>query len=241
MIFNNKKKRNAIIIIMGVSILTLVGCNGTDKSEKITEIDTLVQEYKTDNSKQIDVMTELHKLKEDENKKVANKAKESLTLIEDISVGKTVYERVVKNTENKSLEDLSKAEKMMYSTQLEEVSEVSEYYEDAQKLISKLGGGSSNSTNNNNDSAVLIDSYTRHSSEGVEEVEITLSNTSGMDIAYVSLDILEVDKNGDVINSGWADSSDLFLDSEKSTIKTNFDYKLSESDLGFIIRDIIYK
>ena len=240
MIFNNKKTRNTMISVVVAGILILVGCNGTDKSGKMTEIDTLVQEYKADNSKQIDVMTELHKLKKDENKKVAKKAEESLTLIEDISVGKTVYERVIKNTENKSLEDLSKAEKMMYSTQLEEVSEVSEYYEDAQKLISKLGGGSSNSTNNN-DWAVLIDSYTRHSAAGVEELEITLTNTSGMDIAYVSLDILEVDKNGDVINLDWADSSDLFLNNEKLTIKSNFDYQLSESDLGFIIRDIIYK
>lgn len=240
MILNNKKIRNTMISVVVAGILILVGCNGTDKSGKMTEIDTLVQEYKADNSKQIDVMTELHKLKKDENKKVAKKAEESLTLIEDISVGKTVYERVIKNTENKSLEDLSKAEKMMYSTQLEEVSEVSEYYEDAQKLISKLGGGSSNSTNNN-DWAVLIDSYTRQSAAGVEELEITLTNTSGMDIAYVSLDILEVDKNGDVINSDCADSSDLFLNNEKLTIKSNFDYQLSESDLGFIIRDIIYK
>ncbi|MDU5110559.1 MAG: hypothetical protein E6248_08935 [Clostridium sp.] len=241
MIINNKKTRNAIISIMGVGILILVGCNGTDKSEKITEIDTLVQEYKTDNSKQIDVMTELHKLKKDENKKVANKAKESLILIEDISVSKTVYERVIKNTENKSLKDLSKAEKMMYSTQLEEVSEVSEYYEDAQKLISQLGGGSNNSTNNINDPIVVIDRYTRNSAAGLGGLEITLTNTSGMDIAYASLDILEVDKNGNIINSDLTNSSDLFLNNEKLTIKTNFDYQLSKSDLEFRIRDVRYK
>lgn len=224
------------VLVLGLRYKNIV------KNTKIDKIESLFSEFEDDYGKQIDIMVELNKLKKDKDEEISKKAMEYHSKIEQIVNDKSIIDEV----KSISIEDMADYMKEFRIENLLTIKSDSIYYDEAQSLISKLGGTKPVDTNNNpvetkSDSEIIIEYYSKHYSAGSEKLNIKLKNTSGQDIEYLALDILEVDKDGNVVNSDWTNTSALILNNASVSLDTYFDYQRSESDLNFRIKDIRYK
>lgn len=230
---NTKKKITIATIILIIAIIFIgVNIKKTPTNIKMKKIESLYSDFTKEPSKQGDILIELIKLKKDEDTKVSSKATE-------------YYDKVLKNANDKSVIDniknksdaIKDSSRQYFIKDLEEIKSDSLYYVEAQDLIKELSATSTETQK----SLIEIQYYTKHSTAGSQKLNIKVQNTSGRDIEYLALDILEIDKRGNVINSDWTNTSALILNDASISIDTYFDYQGSESDLEFRIKDIMYK
>lgn len=225
----------ATIIVTAFAILIMISYPKVAKDKKIKNINNLMSEFEYDYTTKTDVLKELEVYLEDKNSDISERANEVKEKINVLYKSKTVYDRVKKEVDE-SFNSLWDSEKAEYVKKLQEgVSQESIYYADAQELISKLGGSETTSTD------IALESYSSHYDKGNQKLNIYLKNTSGKDIEYLSINIIEVDSNGDIVNSDWTNTSSLIKDGAKISLDTYFDYKSKDSKLKFEIKDIRYK
>jgi len=236
-----KKVNKKWLIASGIIILLLpvmlLAYKGGVKSSKINKINQLMAEFKDDYDKRLDVYKELTIYAEDEDEEISQLARDTKKEVNLLYKSKTTYERLKEEIEDAEWKGfLLEGTREEYAKKLQEgVSKESKYYEEAQQLIAQLTGD----IEDYND--IIIEYYSNHYEPGTKELSITLKNTSGKDIEYLSLDIFEIDSVGNILNSDWTNTSSLIKDNANITIDTYFDYKSKDSKLNFEIRDIRYR
>lgn len=228
-----KKKITILVLMVVVLSVLVVGFNyeSIAKNTKIKKVESLYKEFTKAPDKQGEILVSLSELKKDTDNDISQKASE-------------YYKTILQNSNDKSVIDDTKSKintidnkyKKFYVEDLQKVKSDSLYYDEAQELIKELSLVSEEEKE-----VISIEYYTKHSTAELKKLNITLKNTSGKNINYLALDILEIDKSGEVINSDWTNTSALILNDASISLDTYFDYQGSESYLEFRIKDIRYE
>lgn len=239
---NFKYKQYIFISLFSIFILSLViSHNKLSELYKIQKIESYVSKIKKDYNKEDEIIDRLEILEQDSNPNVSKKAMETIEMVEKLIEDNDSYEYAISKIDEGVKNSTTKNNLLSV---LNSINENSEHYTQAQKLITDLSildVNNSSSENENNNMLVAIEYYTKHSTAGMQKLDIRVKNTSGKDIEYLALDILEIDSDGNVVNSDWTNTSALILDGATISLDIYFDYQRSESSLEFKIKDVRYK
>lgn len=223
-------------------LLLLINHNRLLEFYKVQKIESYISKIKKDYNKEDEIINRLEILEQDSNSNVSRKAIETIEIVEKLIEDNDSYEYAISKI-GEGVKNNTTRNNLL--SVLNSINENSEHYAQAQKLITDLSiadiDSDSNDEDENNNMLVTIEYYTKHSTAGSQKLDIRLKNTSGKDIEYLALDILEIDSDGNVVNSDWTNTSALILDNASISLDTYFDYQRSESDLEFKIKDIRYK
>lgn len=235
--FKSKKNIGILLLVLAIVMIVFLNYPKMIEKKKIKKINTLMLEFQSDYTKKSDIIKDLDIYIKDQNMEVSELAENIKEKVILLNSSKNTYERIKLEVEKKTEEGvLFDSDKKSYAERLKKfVSEESDYYDEAQQLISELSGEKEEYY------IVTIEYYSKHYSSGSQELNIKLKNTSGKDIQYLALDILEVDTDGNVINSDWTNTSALILDGASISLDTYFDYQKSDSELEFRIKNVTYR
>lgn len=235
--FKSKKNIGILLLILAIVMIVFLNYPKMIEKKKIKKINTLMLEFQSDYTKKSDIIKDLDIYIKDQNMEVSELAENIKEKVILLNSSKNTYERIKLEVEKKTEEGvLFDSDKKSYAERLKKfISEESDYYDEAQQLISELSGEKEEYY------IVTIEYYSKHYSSGSQELNIKLKNTSGKDIQYLALDILEVDTDGNVINSDWTNTSALILDGASISLDTYFDYQKSDSELEFRIKNVTYR
>ena len=238
-IFKSEKVKyilGGVLILLSVVSIVAIEYPTFVKNAKIKEINELMLEYKNSPNEKYNIINKLKGYIANEDEEVVKFAKDTKDEIERLHRARTTYAMIEKKLENQDVKYLTKKEKEEYKNRLlEDIPEDHEYYSKALKLIEKMEKGYVEG-----ESVVLVEYSSPHFKAGNQSLNIKLKNTSGKDIRYLAIDILEYDKDGNVVNSEWANTSSLILNGASVSIDTYFDYQRSDSTLKFRVRDVRY-
>lgn len=238
------KNKKLIVVILAIVILLVISSSKILETYKIIKINSYISKIRKDYSKEDYIIDKLESFEEDKNQKVSDRATEVLGIVEKLIEDNSAYEYAVLRVKEGVSNNVVKNTLLNL---LKSIDENSEHYSSAQEMINTIEVTKKDETdknsdsNENNKSEISIEYYTKHYTAGNEKLNIKVKNTSGKDIRYLALDILEVDKSGNVVNSDWTNTSALIVNGGEISLDTYFNYQRSDSSLEFRIRDIRYK
>lgn len=236
------KKILSIFVLSVLILLLLINHNRLLEIYKVKKIESYISKIKKNYDKEDEIINKLETLEQDSSKNISQKATETIEIVEKLIEDNDSYEYAVSKIDE-GVNNITTKNNLI--SVLSSIDKNSENYKKAQELIDDLSNvkisSNLNKEDKNKESLISIEYYTKHSTAGSEKLNIKLKNTSGKDIEYLALDILEVDSDDNVVNSDWTNTSALILDDATISLNTYFDYQRSESDLEFKIKDIKYK